>query len=213
MKEFGYRTFNFRALRLIFRKNLLSCFSYTVKRTASILLLIILAFNWLGYRFISNIMERKANIAFEDRIERSDYDESNLIELRIPLNAPYISGHSEAFERYDGEIEIEGVHYKYVKRKIVNGDLVLLCIPNETKNRFENLEVDFFKLVNDLDQPGQENGKKSSSAFKSLVTEYSKENNSWSIAVLPLLPIRHTFANISYSASVYKSILKPPPKA
>jgi hypothetical protein len=184
-----------------------------VKQTASILLLAVLSFNWVGYRFVSGLLERKANVAFEARIDKADYDEASLIEIKVPLNAPYLSGNSSGFERYDGELELEGVHYKYVKRKIVDGELVLLCLPNESKNRFQNSRVDFFKLVNDLSHSGQSKEKNSASSFKSFVTEYKQENNSWNIIALHSIMQQNVAADIPFLIADYSSVLKQPPRA
>src|SRR5205085_11312815 len=125
----------------------INCF---LKRAASILLLLLLAFNWVGYRLLTGFMESKADNLLEAKIENSDYDESTLIEIRVPMNAPYLAENSSGFERYDGELELDGVHYKYVKRKVVNGELVLLCLPNKGKTELQNSREEFFKLVNDL---------------------------------------------------------------
>lgn len=157
-------------------------------------------------------MERKADLALETKIDNSDYDETNLIEIRVPLNAPYVSGNSTEFERFDGEVELEGVHYKYVKRKIINGELILLCLPNENKTRFQNSRVDFFKLVNDLNQ-SQNKSKDNSSSFKSFVTEYKQENNSWTINSLPNINLKPEVANNSILAAGFNTIPEQPPKA
>jgi len=66
---------------------------------------------------------------------------------------PYISDWDH-FEKFEGETEINGIHYKYVKRKIEKGELVLLCIPNQQKTELQAAGQNFFKLVNDLQQPG-----------------------------------------------------------
>jgi hypothetical protein len=150
-----------------------------VKQVASILLLIILAFNWAGYRLLSGFLEHTAQVALETQIDHSQYEESSLIEIHVPLNAPYLAGNSTDFERFDGEIEIEGTHYNYVKRKILNGELVLLCLPNENKTSVQNSRDEFFKLVNDLNHSTQKS--KNTTSFKSFVTEYKQENNSWTI--------------------------------
>ena len=182
-----------------------------MKQTASILLASILAFNWFGYRFVSNFLERRADLALEKRIDNSDYNEATLIEIRIPLNAPYLTGNSTEFERFTGEVELKGIHYKYVKRKIVDGELVLLCLPNENKTRFQNLRVDFFKLVNDINNSSQTKHKGESS-FKAFITEYKQENNSWTITTLPFLRLHYMAAGNSYVAAGYASIPKQPPR-
>ena len=86
-----------------------------MKKLAAILLVALLFFNWYGYRLITDYMQQRSDAQLEARLDQNDYDESQLIELRVPLNLPYHNDWTE-FERYDGEVEIEGVHYKYVKR-------------------------------------------------------------------------------------------------
>jgi len=156
-------------------------------------------------------MENKADFALETRIDNSDYDETSLIEIRVPLNAPYLSDNTTEFQRYDGELELDGVHYKYVKRKVVNGELVLLCLPNKSKTELQNSREEFFKLVNDLNQT--QNKKSNSSNFKSITTEYKKENNAWAITALPLVILEHDIAIKSYVAEGFNFIPEQPPKA
>jgi hypothetical protein len=122
-----------------------------LKKIASILLLGILLFNWCGYRWVINFLQESADTQLEARLDKNDYDESQLIEIKVPISMPYQTDWA-GFERYDGEIEVNGIHYKYVKRKVQDGQLVLKCIPNETKQRLETVKDDLFKLVNDLQQ-------------------------------------------------------------
>ena len=129
-----------------------------IKRLAAILLITLLAFNWYGYRLLTNYLQSEASAQLQSKLDNNDYEESSLVELRVPLNMPYITDWDD-FETYEGETRINGVHYKYVKRKVQNGELVLLCIPNEQKTQLQNAQHDFFKMVNDLQQPS---GKKQS---------------------------------------------------
>lgn len=175
------------------------------------MLLLLLAFNWVGYRFVTSFMQGKADVALEKRIDNNDYDESSLIEIRVPLNAPYLSENT-SFERYDGEVELSGVHYKYVKRKVENGELVMLCLPNKTKTELQNSREEFFKLVNDLNNT-QSKSKSNTSNFKSITTEYKKENNSWTVCALPLIQLTHTAAYYSDIATGYSNLPEHPPKA
>jgi hypothetical protein len=54
------------------------------------------------------------------------------------------------FERTDGRIEIAGVEYSYVKRRIFNDSLEIMCIPNNAAMQLHNAKNNFFNLVNDL---------------------------------------------------------------
>ncbi len=125
-------------------------------------------------------MALNATRNLEAVLDHEQYDESTLVEMRVPLNLPYQNTWAD-FERFDGEIEIEGVHYKYVKRKVEKGELVVLCIPNEGRTKIESSKADYFRLINDLDQDAQ--AKKSGSfAYKGFFSEYRDQQNNWSIS-------------------------------
>jgi len=182
-----------------------------VKLAASILLLTILTFNWVGYQFVSHYFEGKADETVEASIKNSTYDESSLVEIRVTLNTPYYSG-TRDFERFNGEIELDGVHYKYVKRKVEKGELVLLCLPNENKTRIRNSRVDFFKLVNDLNESSQSNEKHTAFSFKTFTTEYRQENNLWVIEPLTPAEIKHITSDKSGQSSGFTKIPAQPPR-
>ena len=59
-------------------------------------------------------------------MENNNYKESQLISPKVPVSyIPYYNN-SKSFERIDGQIEIQGGLYKYVKRRIYNDSLELL---------------------------------------------------------------------------------------
>jgi len=138
-----------------------------LKKIASIVLLGLLLFNWCGYRWVINMMQQNADTKLEAKLDRNEYDESQLIEIKVAVNMPYQTDWAD-FERYDGEIEVNGIHYKYVKRKVQDGQLVLKCIPNQTKQRLESAKDDLFKITNDLQQ---DNAAKKSGAPNSILVK------------------------------------------
>ena len=142
-----------------------------LRKIAAILLLIILVFNWVGYRFFSDFLQHRADAQLEARIEKNDYREEQLIEIRIPLNLPY-QANWQSFERFDGEIDLDGVHYKYVKRKIYNDSLVLLCLPNEAKQNIEKAKDDYFKVVNDIDSRSQKKSEQNNLSLKKIFSDF-----------------------------------------
>lgn len=170
-----------------------------MKRVAAILLLVLFLFNWFGYRLLSDYLQHRADSHLEAQLDQHQYDESSLIEIRVPLNMPYQVANSD-YERYDGEIEYNGIHYKYVKRKIEDGQLVLLCLPNETKMRLQSARDEFFKMVNDLQRSSH--SKNSTSSIKNPVTEYWQEQNNWCINGLVALHNHYTS---------YEMVLPPTP--
>jgi hypothetical protein len=102
----------------------------------------VLLFNIFGYRLVFSYLEKEASQVLTASIETKSFDENNLIEIKTDLNMPYVS--DKDYENAYGETVIKGVHYQYVKRKIENNVLYLMCLPNdaktvlaETKNSFE----------------------------------------------------------------------------
>lgn len=121
-----------------------------------------------GYRFVTNFMEQQQSTQLELQLDNKQYDETTLIEIRVPVNLPYQTDWKE-FERVDGEVEFNGLHYKFVERKLYGGEMIYKCIPNEGKDLLVNARENFFKLVNDL-QTQQSSNKKSSSNNHSVKT-------------------------------------------
>ena len=130
------------------------------------------AFNWFGYRLYYDYLQHKTNENLEALFDSNSYDESQLVELKIPVNLPYQTSWT-SYQRYDGEININGTSYKYVKRKLCNDTLYLKCIPNTKKMRLETAKNDFFKNSNDLAQNDQsKKSDASKSVTKNLQTVY-----------------------------------------
>jgi hypothetical protein len=181
-----------------------------MKRAAAILLLIIFLFNWFGYRFLSDYLQHRADTQLESQLDQHQYNEASLITIRVPLNMPYQNVSSD-FERYDGEIEFNGIHYKYVKRKVENGELVLLCLPNENRMRLLNVRDEFFKMVNDLQQNATDKNSTPAHSIKNPVTEYWQQQNNWHLVTLALQQHQYTsYTIIIPSSPLITTPAKPP---
>lgn len=148
-----------------------------MKKIASVLLMSLLLFNWFGYNLVVNYLQQKADTHLEALLDDRLYDDSQLIQLKIPVNLAYQTSWA-AYERYDGEVEMNGLLYKYVKRKLSNDTLYLMCIPNTKKMNLEDARGDFFKNTNDLAQ-NNHSDKSSKSSFKNTTSDY--EAHSYSI--------------------------------
>lgn len=156
-------------------------------------------------------MENRADVALEKKIANSEFDESSLIEIKVPLNSPYLSDYFSEFDRYVGELEVNGIHYKYVKRKIINGALVLFCLPNKVKTDLQNSREEFFKLVNDLNHSRKQE-KSGAASIKSISIEYQKETNYWFVDVTPVVIQKHMPFSKSSVYLGYDNVPERPPK-
>ena len=129
----------------------------------------ILVFNIAGYRMVYSWIKANETRQLEAKIDQGNYNEAELVEIRIPLNMPYVS--DKGYEVAYGETSFEGKVYRYVKRKVSNNTLYLLCIPHKEKmallaNR-NQIEKSNASESNSTDQP-----RKSSLSFKLITAEF-----------------------------------------
>jgi hypothetical protein len=94
-------------------------------------LLALFLFNTIGYRYVLNYFEKQTSTELNKSIDKKTYFSDDLVEIKIPLNNPYISDHD--YRDAYGETTLKGKFYQYVKRKISENMLYLLCLPNEDK--------------------------------------------------------------------------------
>jgi len=127
-----------------------------LKKITAILLLLLLFFNWYGYRLVLSVNQDHADQKLESLIDNHDYDESQLMEIRVTMNMPYQERFTD-FERHYGEVTIDGKVYRYVKRKIEGDILILKCIPNYSKQRLIKTADDLARSNSgqDQDNPGK----------------------------------------------------------
>jgi hypothetical protein len=180
-----------------------------LKKFTAISLIALLVFNWYGYQLLINYFQQQATTHLQVKLDSEQYDESSLVQVRVPLNMPYITDWDQ-FEKYEGETEINGIHYKYVKRKIEKGELVLLCIPNQQKTSLQAARQQFFKLVNDLQQPG---AKKESKDHSVKISPTDCITNSPAYPNLAQGEDSSPYANYSsFIHPIYLSTLSHPPE-
>jgi len=155
-----------------------------VKKLAAILLLTLFLFNLVGYRLWFNFAQQQSDIQLETSLDHYQYNDADLITIKVPLSMPYQTVQS-GFERVDGEISIKGKIYKYVKRRIDNGVLVLMCLPDQNKMRLQSAKNDYFKTTSDISQ--NDSSKKGDNAktnvFKNLVSDFDQQIDNYSTLI------------------------------
>lgn len=146
---------------------------YRLRKIASILLMVILFFNLGGYRILLPLMQDHADRKLESLIDNHEYDESELVEIRVALNLPYQQRYTE-YERHYGEIEIDGNSYTYVKSR-VEGDVVIFkCIANASRQTLKNIHNDLARANSGADMPGP--SRQQSSFAKNALSDYDDSN-------------------------------------
>lgn len=182
-----------------------------MKQLAAILLLGIFSFNIFGYKLVASFLESKANEKMELAFDDNNYEDHELISIKQPTNLPYYQN-SKTFQRIDGEIEIAGVYYKYVKCRIYNDSLELLCIPNTGKMKILEAKADFSKLASDFQQSN--NKKKShsdSKSFQKTISEFEEQGYSNSYFKVDATSLDYLLQNNQFVNTLFtKSVEQPP---
>lgn len=135
-------------------------------------MLLILVFNFVGYKFVLQYLEQRSIQALNQNIDSSNYNERDLVEVTIPLQMPYYSDSKQ--EHIQGELSFGGMNYNYVKRQVINNILHIWCLPNVQKTKLQKLNQNVAKSVaNNKNQ----DSKQSFSITKSLDNDYEAPLN------------------------------------
>lgn len=119
-------------------------------------------------------MLHRDEIKMSSQLDNKLYDESRLIEISIPLSMPYYQ--NTEFARLDGRINIKGIEYSYVKRKIENGYLILKCIPNNNAQLIKEKAGNYFAGANGFDKPSSPKSGQSKSTVKISIDDFEDMN-------------------------------------
>ena len=120
---------------------------------------------------VYDYMQKQANQQLEVSLDNHQYDESQLIELKVPVHLPYQVNWA-SYKRYNGEITLNGVKYNYVERKLANDTLYLKCIANAEDMRLQSAKNEFFKLSNNLLQNNNPKKAESNTAIFKIFSRY-----------------------------------------
>jgi len=157
-------------------------------------------------------LQQKADKELVAKLDKADYDESDLITVKVPLSMPYLTNWDD-FKRTDGEITLHGKIYHYVKQKVYNGELILKCVPDEQKMSLQTAKNDFFKTQNDLQNNTSKNSGDNSHVVKFSISDYIKTENA--AETFAVNNITNTYTD-NYFAHLQKGetlIPEQPPKA
>lgn len=184
-----------------------------MKKISAILLIALFLFNLFGYRILFHYEQQQSDIRLEASLDKQEYNDADLITIKVPLSLPYVNN-QQSFERVDGEITVNGKILKYVKRKISDGNLILLCLPDQNKMRIESAKDEFFKYANDLVQNNQskKSGNTKSGVFKNLLSEYYIDASDNAAAVKSRLPNYNIASQSDFLPSSHYNLPEQPPE-
>jgi hypothetical protein len=115
-------------------------------------------FNLTGYTLLFEFFIQRSDKQLVQQLDNHQYNDEELIEVKIALHTPYLTNYSD-YERIDGEAEVNGLYYTYVKRKIQNDTLYLLCLPNRNKTNLNAARIDYANKTQDVPNKAAAPGK------------------------------------------------------
>ncbi|MBL7698099.1 MAG: hypothetical protein JNK79_08070 [Chitinophagaceae bacterium] len=182
-----------------------------MKRLTALFLAVLFLFNLAGYRLFFHYLQEKADGRYEQFLDRNKADASEMITLKVELEMPYLAENT-SYERVDGEIDIDGVIYKYVKRKIHNGQLVLLCLPDQTKTKLKTASSEYFNYTNNLASHSDAKPSQKASFEKSITSDYDQLSLTYYIGHLPRTTTFEFSQNETFVSSEHCSLPAQPPE-
>ena len=169
-------------------------------------------FNIIGYKFVANYFDGKATRELQALLDENKFKESELISFKLPLSLPY-SINSKEFVSIQGNIDINGVNYQYVKKRIYNDTLEILCVPNVTKSLIKNTKDDFTKQLNDIANAGGSKKSSSNQLVKFSVSDFTEENHFTIFTCLYLSKLKHNANHAMVSSFDFLQSVEQPPEA
>jgi hypothetical protein len=177
-----------------------------MRKLASILLILLLLFNVLGYYglFLGLNYQNKQQLI--QRLDLADYNESEAVTLRIPISIPYAIDAKE-FERVDGEFEHQGEYYHLVKQRLSQDTLYIVCIKDNNSKRIHQALEDYVKTFTDNPAGGTNSVKVIPTFIKEYVSasfEMKHISSGW------VLPVNNSSFATVFIDSFTASIIHPP---
>lgn len=118
----------------------------------------------------------KATDDLQIQLDQNNYSEADLISFKFHLSLPYNLS-SKDFESIQGNIDINGVNYQYVKKRLYNDSLEILCIPNIVNSVIKNTQNDFAKQLVDLTASTQTKKSPGSQLVKVQLSDFTLEHH------------------------------------
>lgn len=173
-------------------------------------MLAILLFGSIGYRVLTHFLQLRANAEAQARIDARGFQSSHLLELKVPLNLPYSTNWTE-WQHHEGDIEIDGNHYRYVERKLENGYMFVRCLPNVEKASVLAARNRFALLVNSFNQHTDQKTK-APVYISNYLGDYDDSFHEWRMPVPASFEALCTLAFSQSPATGHSPVIYPPPE-
>ncbi len=132
-------------------------------------MLVAILFNSGGYDLFFRYMIGRSDNKIINRINQNHYRNSDLVEVKIPVNLPTLQDWTE-YEQVSGQVQFKNNKYNYAEIKMTRDTLYLLVIPNHDRTKLTNANIIYAKQINDI--PINKNSHNSSVKKNTSESEY-----------------------------------------
>lgn len=139
-----------------------------MKRSFSILLLLVFLFNVVGYYPVFWGLKYHARMEMTQRLDNENYNAAETVTIKIPLTVPY-NTFGQDYERMAGSFEHHGEFFNLVKQKLEKDTLYIVCIKDHKEKQLHAAMTDFIKLSTDLPTSSQQTLKLLSGLIKDYI--------------------------------------------
>jgi hypothetical protein len=154
-------------------------------------------------------MQDNTTSAIESQVDKEQYSDTELISIKTTLRLPYYNS-SSRYERAYGSINIDGKDYEYVKRRVYNDTLELLCIPNHDKSKLQSINNDLAKSFAD----GQSSpDKKNNTVIKLSLPDFCQPVKSYSMSSVSSTKPRYHSLNTHILCVNFRERQERPPQS
>lgn len=123
-----------------------------MKKLIAIVFLLIHLFNIGGQLAFHQYLAYKADQFFNEQVNKNLYSVDDLTEVKIPVNLPKVTDW-EGYVNLNGEVRFANASYNYVKIRITQKAIYLMCIPNYETTHLSGQNIIYAKQIKDISVP------------------------------------------------------------
>lgn len=123
-----------------------------MRKLVAIYLIITLLYNFAGPLIIRQYLAYRTEKHFNEQTSKGLYYLGDLTEVVIPVELPGIADWVD-YEDISGQIQFQNNRYNYVKMKLTQHAMYLLCVPNYEETRLNSQNIISAKKVKEVPVP------------------------------------------------------------
>ncbi len=177
-----------------------------VKRTITLILLVIFLLNVVGYYGVFVGLRFSSEVALRQQFDNENYDQQE-VTIKVPITIPYATD-SRDYERVDGEFEHEGQVYRLVKQKLQSDTLYIVCVKDQQTQTINQALADYVKTFTDKPFSAKQSTKTITpfaKDFISCTTALERVTYGWDFSTTPAISLIDL-----YSFQYNQHIVQPP---